>query len=208
MLLVFLGPPGAGKGTQTRRLTEFLKIPALSTGEMLREAKSSGSELGNRVSELLDTGQLVDDQTVVELVIDALQQDRCRKGAMLDGFPRTVNQARELDRFLKKNDLSIDAVIFLSVPEEEILYRLRERYLKLDTPRPEDHPELAARRLEIYRELTEPVADYYREQGILISINGTGTERDVFERIRESLKRIGLVDGGSVKGSISRNTNT
>ena len=135
MLIVFLGPPGAGKGTQAERLIEFLKVPSLSTGEMLREAKQSQTELGNSIRQRLDTGQLGDDKTVVELVINCLNEPRCQNGALLDGFPRTISQAESLDKYLARIHRSLDKVIQIVVPEPELLQRLQERYMKLDHPR-------------------------------------------------------------------------
>ena len=190
MLVVFLGPPGAGKGTQAARLIQLLKIPSLSTGEMLRAAKESGSELGESIREKLDTGHLVDDATVLSLVKESLEQPACRKGAMLDGFPRTVSQAQSLDEYLVQVGKKLDLVIQLVVPEKEILLRLRERYMKLDHPRPEDHPNCVPRRLEIYEEVTRPLAEYYAQQGILSTIDGMGTENEVFRRIQDSVDTV------------------
>lgn len=187
MLVVFLGPPGAGKGTQAARLIQHLKVPALSTGEMLRAAKDSGSPLGESIRETLDTGRLVDDETVLSLVKESLEQSSCRRGAMLDGFPRTVAQARALDEYLAQVGKKLDLVLQLVVPEKEILLRLRERYMKLDLPRPEDHPNCVPRRLEIYEQVTRPLAEYYAQQGILSTIDGMGNEHEVFDRIRDTV---------------------
>ncbi|MEC9091410.1 MAG: adenylate kinase [Planctomycetota bacterium] len=188
MLIVFLGPPGAGKGTQAERLIEFLNIPSLSTGEMLREAKQSQTELGNSIRQQLDTGQLVDDSTVVELVIKCLKEPRCQNGALLDGFPRTISQAESLDDYLQRIHRSLDQVIQIVVPETELKQRLNERYLKLDNPRPEDHPDFIPKRLEIYDSITRPLADYYSRRGLLTQIDGVGREDEVFARIQASFK--------------------
>ena len=187
MLIVFLGPPGAGKGTQAARLIEHLQIPALSTGEMLRAAKESGSQLGISVRNKLDTGQLVDDETVLGLVTERLSEPDCAQGAMLDGFPRTVAQAKALDEYLEEAGKALDQVILLTVPENELIERLKERYLKLDSPRPEDHPDYVPKRLEIYENVTRPLAEYYEEKGILANIDGVGTEEAIFNRILASI---------------------
>ena len=187
MLIVFLGPPGAGKGTQAARLIEHLQIPALSTGEMLRAAKESGSQLGISVRNKLDTGHLVDDETVLGLVTERLSEPDCAQGAMLDGFPRTVAQAKALDEYLEEAGKALDQVILLTVPENELIERLKERYLKLDSPRPEDHPDYVPKRLEIYENVTRPLAEYYEEKGILANIDGVGTEEAIFNRILASI---------------------
>ena len=187
MLVVFLGPPGAGKGTQAERLVEHLKIPSLSTGQMLREAKESGSKLGNSIQELLDTGQLVDDKTVVQMVVDCLNEPRCQNGALLDGFPRTIEQAKSLDVFLADTSFQLDWVVQLVVPEEELHQRLAERYLKMDSPRPEDHPDHIPTRINLYNSITSHLTEYYSSKGILGEVNGMGTEDEVFERIKTSL---------------------
>ncbi len=187
MLIVFLGPPGAGKGTQSQRLIDLLDIPCLSTGEMLRAAKESGTALGNSIAEQLDTGQLIEDETVVQLVIDRLNESSCQNGAMLDGFPRTQSQAQSLDRYLDQSGKALDLVIQLVVPESELLQRLCERFLKLDHPRPEDHPDFVATRLEIYEKITKPLSEYYKSRGILAEVDGMGNENEVFDRIQKCL---------------------
>lgn len=207
MLIVLLGPPGAGKGTQAFRLSEWLEIPALSTGEMLRAAKASGSNLGLAIQETLDTGQLVDDETVVQMVSQHLKLPECQNGALLDGFPRTVRQAQALDAYLPRITSRVDRVVYLDVPESEVVERLKERFLKVDQPRPEDQPEHVIRRLEIFQRLTLPLVDYYASRNILSSIDGTGEEADIFERIRRSLIEEGIVDGSSDAGPSHRSGN-
>ncbi|MEE2642387.1 MAG: adenylate kinase [Planctomycetota bacterium] len=185
MLVVFLGPPGSGKGTQAELLSRRFQLPSLSTGEMLRAAKESGSELGNSIQKQLDSGLLIDDETVIQLVVDCLNDPKCESGALLDGFPRTLAQALSLDEYLEGLNRSLDRVIQLRVPEPDLRSRLSERYLKLDRPRPEDRPEFIPKRLEIYEKITRPLVDYYSQRSLLAEIDGLGTEEEVFDRILE-----------------------
>ncbi len=184
MLIVFIGPPGAGKGTQAQRLIDYLQIPHLSTGDMLRQAKQDGTTLGRQAAPYMDQGRLVPDELVVEIVGERLEHPDCERGCLLDGFPRTLAQAEALDEHLSRHDNQIDIVLELRVDEQELVQRLLGRAEKTDTPRPDDTPQAIPRRLQVYREETEPLLDYYRQRGLLHTVDGMGTTDEVFSRIR------------------------
>ena len=190
MLVVLLGPPGAGKGTQSELLRKFLGVPSLSTGELLRAAKASGSSFGKLIKEKLDTGQLIEDEHVVELVIDELKKSDCQNGAILDGFPRTLNQAEKFDGFLSDVQKKIDLVIELCVPFDLIMDRLQNRFLETEEPRPEDGPEFVTKRIKIFEEMTLPLSQYYQSGGRLALIDGSGSAEDVFHRIKGAIAKL------------------
>ena len=175
MRLVLLGAPGSGKGTQAARLAKRLDIPQLSTGDMLRAAVSEGTPIGTRVKATMERGELVPDDLVVAIVAERISQPDAKSGFILDGFPRTIAQAAALDDILRAADLRIDRVLELDVDEAALLSRILNRanearsngYVRADDT------EAALRvRLAEYRGQTRPLADYYREQGLLKSING------------------------------------
>jgi adenylate kinase len=187
MRIVLLGPPGAGKGTQAVLLSKELQVPHISTGEMLREAVASGSPLGLRVKGILDSGELVPDAVVIDVVRDRLGRADCGAGFLLDGFPRTVEQARALTVVLKELGRELTHVIDIAVPEGVLLERIRGRG-QAGSGRTDDSAEVAARRLEVYRAQTAPVAGFYKELGRLISIDGLGSIDEVSLRLRAALK--------------------
>lgn len=164
--VVLLGPPGAGKGTQAQVLGRRLDVPAISTGDMLREAVADGSELGGRVREILASGALVDDDTMAEVVRDRLSRPDAGKGFLLDGYPRTLPQAETLAGILGATDWVLDAVLLVDVPEEELVRRALLR------GRADDREEVIRERLRVYREKTAPLIGYYRERGLLREIDG------------------------------------
>jgi adenylate kinase len=179
MLIVFLGPPGSGKGTQAQRLKEYLGVAHLSTGEMLRDAEDT--PLGRRAARYMLAGQLVPDDVVVGIVVDRLSEKDCSRGCLFDGFPRTVPQAEALDRMLADRATPLDLVLALDVPDERLIERLVSR------GRPDDDRQTIAERFRQYESLTAPVLDYYRRRGILRQIDADGTPDEVFARIREAV---------------------
>ena len=180
MRIVFIGPPGAGKGTQCKRLAAHLGIPHLSTGEMLRETRGD-SPLGKLVSSYIDVGRLAPDHLVMPIVTKRLAAPDCAAGCLFDGFPRTVNQAKMLDQYLAENDDRLDLVLHLDVPPDELVKRLLNR-AKIEN-RVDDTEATIAARLEVFREQTAPVLDFYRDQARLETVDGTQAADEVFAQI-------------------------
>jgi adenylate kinase len=181
MRIVLVGPPGAGKGTQAQRLKDYLGVAHLSTGEMLREAHQAGTALGRQAAEYFEAGRLVPDDVVVGIVADRLNEADCADGCVFDGFPRTEAQAETLDAMLAERDMPVDLAIAVEVPESEVFQRLAAR------GRADDHVETVRERMGHYRRLTQPILEYYHDQGVLRSIDGTGTPDEVFARIRRTV---------------------
>jgi adenylate kinase len=181
MRIVFIGPPGAGKGTQAERMITKYCLAHLSTGDMLRAARDAKTEIGRKAEEYMSTGQLVPDDIIIGIIRDRLAQPDCQKGYLLDGFPRTIAQAEALDAMLAARSAPLDVVLELQVPEEELFQRLAGR------GRADDKPEVIRERLVAYRRQTEPLLQYYGSRGLLKSIDGLGTMDEVFARAREVL---------------------
>jgi len=183
MRIVFVGPPGAGKGTQAQRLKDHLGVAHLSTGEMFREANDAGTELGKRAASFYLHGKLVPDEIAVGIVAQRLTHADCVDGCLFDGFPRTAAQAEALDAMLAEQAMPLDLVIALDVPEDVVLRRLASR------GRPDDNASAVQERFKQYYALTEPLADYYQRKGLLHRVDGTGAPEEVFERIRKIVDR-------------------
>jgi len=208
-----MGPPGVGKGTQARKLTQRLRVPHVSTGDMLREAIHGGTALGRRVRPYLDQGRLVPDELMEEMIAERLSKDDARAGFVLDGFPRTLEQLATLDRVLGRLGVTVDRAFVLSVPEAELVRRLSGRrvcpecgalfHLDSRAPtaagvcdacgsalvqRPDDDENVVRHRLEIYAAQTLPVIQAYRERGIHHEVDGAGEMDEVFERILRGLR--------------------
>jgi len=186
MLIVFIGPPGAGKGTQSRRLLDYLQIPHLSTGELLRAARKN-SPLGRLAAQYMDRGQLVPDPIVLSMVGEELDKPAFKRGCMFDGFPRTIQQARSLDDSLRQRGTPLSIVIELKADEAELIARMLRRAAA--EKRADDTPETIGRRMEVYHRQTEPLLDYYRKQGLLVSIDAMGSQDEVFEMIRTAVDK-------------------
>ncbi|MEW6496013.1 MAG: adenylate kinase [Cyanobacteriota bacterium] len=176
--LVFLGPPGAGKGTQAKLLAELLSIPHISTGDILRSAIAQNTPLGQKAQSYVTKGELVPDELLLDLIRDRLQQPDAQKGWILDGFPRNVNQASFLEQLLQELHQQVDYAVNLEVPDEVLISRLLER------GRQDDNQDIIRRRLEIYHHETTPLIGFYDERSSLKAINGDRSMADVTESLK------------------------
>jgi adenylate kinase len=183
--LILLGPPGAGKGTQAKRLAADLRIPAISTGDIFRSNITTGTELGVRVQSILKAGGLVPDEVTNDMVRDRLAQADCAGGFILDGYPRTLAQVDALDRMLKALETQVDRVVELTVDVEEVVKRLYQR--AVEEGREDDTPDVIRRRQEVYQRDTAPLVDVYGERGVLVKVDGEGTIDEVTTRIEAAL---------------------
>ncbi len=208
MKIIMLGAPGAGKGTQAKRIAEKYTIPHISTGDIFRANIKNGTELGKKAKEFMDQGLLVPDELTCDLVMDRIQQDDCKNGFVLDGFPRTIPQAEALDQALNKIGQKMDYAVDVDVPDENIVNRMGGRRACLSCGatyhvefnptkeegicdacgaqtvlRDDDKPETVQKRLTVYHDQTQPLIDYYKKQGILKSVDGTQPMEAVFDAI-------------------------
>ena len=205
MIIIMLGAPGAGKGTQAEKIAEKYQIPHISTGDIFRANIKNGTELGKKAKTYMDQGLLVPDELVVDLVVDRVQQDDCKKGYILDGFPRTIPQAEALDAALSANGEKIDYAVNVEVADENIINRMAGRraclncgatYHVVTIPpkeegicdkcgselvlREDDKPETVKKRLDVYHDQTQPLIEYYTEKKILVEVDGTRDMAVVF----------------------------
>jgi len=213
MRLILLGPPGVGKGTQAKLLSQHYDIPQISTGDLLREAVSEGTELGKQAKKYMDQGDLVPDDVILGMVEETLQSDKCKDGFILDGFPRTVPQAEGLTAIMNKLGLQLDGVVSLEVDDQVVIERLSARRtcvdcgaiynVKTNPPekegvcdkcggelilRDDDQPETIKNRLDVYKKQTEPLVDYYSNKGLLVSIDGSKSIDEIQTEIKKRLK--------------------
>ena len=208
MKIIMLGAPGAGKGTQAKKIAEKFQIPHISTGDIFRANIKNGTELGKKAKSYMDQGQLVPDELTVDLLMDRVKNDDCKDGYVLDGFPRTIPQAEALEEALSKNGDSIDYAINVDVPDENIINRMSGRracvkcgatyHLEHIPPKTEnicdtcgselilrddDKPETVKNRLEVYHKQTQPLIDFYSKKGVLKEVDGTKQMEEVFNAI-------------------------
>ena len=187
MNLILFGPPGAGKGTQAKILSETRRLPQLSTGDMLRAAVAAGSPLGLRVKEILAKGELVSDELVIDIIGQRYDQPDCKNGAVFDGFPRTSPQAEALDTMLAARGRKIDLVLELKVDDAVLLSRVEARIKAGGVMRSDDTPETLAHRLGVYYKNTAPLLDFYRGQGKLTTLDGMAPIETVTAAVAGSL---------------------
>ncbi len=213
MKIVMLGAPGAGKGTQAKRIAEKFNIPHVSTGDIFRANIKNGTALGKEAKEYMDQGKLVPDELTVRILLDRVAQEDCKNGYVLDGFPRTIPQAEVLDSELSKLGTGVDYAINVEVPDDNIIGRMsgRRACLKCGATyhlsflpskkegicdncgselvlRDDDKPETVKKRLDVYHEQTQPLIDFYNNKGVLKEVDGTVAPDDVFKAIEEILK--------------------
>jgi adenylate kinase len=217
--LILLGPPGAGKGTQAERLTDDFNLPYIATGNMLRAAVEDGTELGRQAKTFMDAGELVPDEVITGVILEAVEGDDARDGFLLDGFPRTVAQADALEEGLGRVDRRLTAALLIEVPDEEVIRRLSGRrvsvktgrtyHVEFDPPkhegrcdvdgsrlvqREDDKPETVRNRLAVYHQSTKPLVEYYDERGLLRRFDGTRPPTEVHDHIRATIATLRLED--------------
>jgi adenylate kinase len=217
--LILVGPPGAGKGTQAERLTQDFNLPYYATGNILRAAVADGTELGQKAQEYMDAGDLVPDDVIIGVILEALEGDEAQDGFLLDGFPRTVPQADALGKALEDVGRKLTAVLLIDVADDEVVRRLSGRrtcvkaghtyHLEFDPPkhddvcdqdgsrlvqRDDDKPETIRKRLSVYHDQTEPLVDYYESRDLLRRFDGTRSPTEVHDHIRATVATLRLED--------------
>ena len=195
MRVVFLGPPGSGKGTQAKLLAERLGVPQISTGDILRAAVKDRTPLGLQAQAVMEKGELVSDALIVALIKSRIAERDARGGFILDGFPRTLEQGRALETLLEESGEGLAAAVNFEVPEAVLVERMAGR--AKDEGRADDKPETVRERLRVYREKTEPLTGFYRERGLLADVDGVGAVEAVAARVDEALASVRRARGAA-----------
>ena len=190
MNIILFGPPGAGKGTQAELLAQSRGMVQLSTGDMLRAAIAAGTELGLQAKEIMDAGKLVSDDIMIGMIAERMEADDCKNGVILDGFPRTVAQARALDAMFADKGISLDSVIEIRVDENALFARIEKRAAETGGARSDDNAEVLAARLKVYHDNTAPVLPYYEDKGQLVTIDGMQPVEEVNKQIEACLNSV------------------
>ena len=183
MKIILFGPPGAGKGTQANLLINKFDIVQISTGDMLREAVKNNTEIGKTVKKIMEDGELVSDNLIISLISDRIIEKDCSNGFILDGFPRTLAQAKALDEMLSAKNIHIDHVLQIDVDERLLLHRIEKRAAENENVREDDNSKVLANRLQVYNEQTIPVLKYYQSMNRLKKVNGMLSVKEVFQSI-------------------------
>ena len=189
MRLIFIGPPGAGKGTQAKKICDEYNIPHISTGDMLRLHIRNNTELGKKADEYMSKGELVPDELILDMIRERLKEDDCQKnGFLFDGFPRNIEQKESLDRLLSELNMAVDKVIVIEVNEESLINRLLSRAEK--EGRSDDTKDVIENRLNVYKTITSPIIEAYKNEGLVEKVNGEGSIEEIFKRINAVLEKL------------------